>query len=236
MRGEMTMEIKRIDDTTIKFTLSEDELLERGIEQDEIWNNRDKGETLFIDMMEAAYEKEQFEIDGPLWVEAHLFDDGVEITVTKGKKDTSLQVNQAGDKMDPALKSNNKGGNQMNHDMFYSQLQKSSLVTDKQSSAQKTVYYSSVYKFKDIENIIQLTHRLPLPFFDSKLIYFNNYYYLVVQYPEARWMRGKDWVESLILEYGDRGHTSIHRLEEYGNTIITDNAITTIKSYFRELN
>jgi adapter protein MecA 1/2 len=229
------MEIKRIDESTIKIVLTEEELQERGIKQDEIWRNRDKGETLFVDMMEEAYQKERFEADGPLWIEAHMHDYGVEIFVTKGNTNR-IKLSEAGSSEQPALGLNDKGGDhsKMNHDMFSSQLQNPSVAADRKTQSQHAVYHSSVYKFKDIENVIQLAHRLPLPFFDSQLYSFDNYYYLVVKYPESRLMKGKDWVESLILEYGERGHTSIHRLDEYGNSILADNAIATIKIYFQE--
>ena len=121
----------------------------------------------------------------------------------------------------------------MNHEMFSSQLENRISASDKHDNPQHVFYHSSVYRFKDIENIIQLAHRMNLPFFDTKLISFNNQYYLVVQYPETRWVRDKGWIESLILEYGERGHTSIYRLQEYGKVILSENAISTIKDYFK---
>lgn len=192
---------------------------------------------LFVDMMEEAYEKEQFKADGPLWVEAYMHDHCVEILVTKGKDYSDTLTGRA---YEPTLESWNKssnkgGGHKMSHDMFSSQLQNRSLVADNQVNSQQTVYYTSVYKFRDIENVIQLSQRLHLPFFDSKLISFSNQYYLVVQYPENKWIKGKDIIESLILEYGDRSYTSIYRLEEYGKVILAENAIATIKNYFKVL-
>lgn len=228
------MDIRRIDESTIRIILTEAELLERGIEKKEIWQNKDKGEMLFIDMMEEAYEKERFAADGPLWIEAHMYDYGVEIFVTKGEKRNSLNLKGTGYKDIAALESRDKGGdhNSMNHEMFSSKLQSKSPSTDSRTHIQNTVYYSSVYKFYDVEYIIQLAQRLPLPFFDSKLISYNGHYYLVVQYPESKWIRSKDMVESLILEYGERAHVSVYRLEEYGKIIISENAIVTMKKYF----
>jgi adapter protein MecA 1/2 len=233
------MEIRRIDDVTLKFTLTEDELESRGIEQDEIWCDREKGEKLFIDMLEEAYQKTRFEVDGPLWVEAHMYDDGVEITVTKGQSKTSMNISESNDNNDShytALE-NDKGGDQsmMNHDMYSSQLSNRSIVEDNLTDQKNLILHSSVYRFKDIENVIQLAHRLTLPFYNSKLFHFNHNYYLVVMYPEQKLIRGKDWVESLILEYGERGHITIHRLEEYGKAILLENAFAHVKEYFGKL-
>lgn len=123
----------------------------------------------------------------------------------------------------------------MNHEMYSSQLENRSYVPEHRSAQNKQTYHSSVYKFKDIENVIQLSHRLPQPFFNSMMIQFEKMYYLVVFYPEQRFLRNRDWVESLVLEYGDRTHISVHRLEEYGKMIISSNALATIKHYFRQL-
>ncbi|WP_202078672.1 adaptor protein MecA [Caldalkalibacillus salinus] len=123
----------------------------------------------------------------------------------------------------------------MNHDMYSSQIENRSYVTEQQTGQKSPTLHSSVYKFRDIENVIQLAHRLPQPFFNSKLFQYHSYYYLVVYFPESRLVRGKDWVESLILEYGERCHVTTHRLEEYGRELITENALATIKAYFKAL-
>lgn len=231
------MDIKRINDTTIKFVLTEEELQARGIQQDEILYDKEKGEKLFVEMMEEAYQQIKFEPDGPLWIEAHMYDKSVEIIVTKGKHNTSLKLSKAGDPNHPALEKD-KGGRQytMNHEMYSSQLENRSIVSDNVTNQKTYVIHSSIYKFKDIENIIQLAHRLPFPFFNSQLFLYNNRYYVVVMYPEQqRLIRGKEWLESLVLEYGERAHTTIHRLEEYGKEIIKENAFLTIKEHFRQL-
>lgn len=227
------MEINRVNESTIKILLTEEELQARGIDQDEIWCDRETGEKLFFDMMEEAYQQMKFKPDGPIWIEAHMYDDGAEILVTKGK-DTSMKINaEEGDYMHLALEQD-KGGkqNMMNHEMYSSQLENRSTVADHQNIKKKTVLNSSVYKFKDIEHIIQLAHRLALPCFDSRLVQFNQAYYLVVMYPEQNFVRGKDWIESIVLEYGERAHTTTHRLDEYGNEIMSENAIATIKEHF----
>lgn len=230
------MEINRVNESTIKVLLTEEELLARGIDQEEIWCDKESGEKLFFDMMEEAYQQMKFKLDGPLWIEAHMYDDGVEILVTKGKKETSMKINEEGDNMHPALEQD-KGGEQkmMNHEMYSSQLENRSSVADHLSTTKKTVLNSSVYKFKDIEHVIQLAHRLALPCFDSRLIHFNQAYYLVVMYPDQKHVRGKDWIESVVLEYGERAHTTTHRLDEYGKEIISENAIATIKENFKLL-
>lgn len=121
----------------------------------------------------------------------------------------------------------------MNHEMYSSQVENRSIVPDMLKGNDTISYHSSVYKFRDIEEVIQLSHRLTLPFFNTRLLRYDLYYYLVVMLPEQRVMRSNDWVENLILEYGERGSLSIHRLQEYGKTILSENAIATIVKYFK---
>lgn len=120
----------------------------------------------------------------------------------------------------------------MNHDMYSSQIENRSLVAEQQARKQTSVYHSSVYMFRDIEHVIQLAHRLPQPFFNSKLYGYKQLYYLVVFFPENRTLRG-NWVESVILEYGERCHLTVYRLDEYGKRILSENAVATIKDCFK---
>lgn len=234
-RGERTtMEIRRIDDTTLKFIFSEEELRQRGIAQDELFYNRSKGEQLLIDMMEMAYQQENFEVEGPLWIEAHMFDEGIEIYVTKGKKNKrikhKLELSE-----EPTLLEHQKGGDKMlNREISSSQLENRQLLSQDTAVAKVKSYHSSLYKFTDIENVIQLSHRLPMPFLNTQLFRYDDHYYLVIQYPDHKGYKEKYSVEGILLEYGERCHLTIHRLEEYGKEIMTENAIATLKQYFKQ--
>lgn len=121
----------------------------------------------------------------------------------------------------------------MNHDMFSSQVEHRAKIIDSPASVTELNYHSSIYKFRDIEEVIQLAHRITQPYFNTKLIRYAPYYYLVVMLPEQRVMRSNAALENLILEYGERGYTSIHRLEEYGQIILDNNAIAVLAKYFK---
>jgi adapter protein MecA 1/2 len=79
------MEIERINDHTVKFYISYGDIEERGFDREEIWYNREKGEELFFEMMSEANDKEKFEMSGPLWVQVHALEKGLEIFVTRGQ-------------------------------------------------------------------------------------------------------------------------------------------------------
>jgi adapter protein MecA 1/2 len=228
------MKMERINDITLKFTFTLEELHERGIDRNQFWCQKDKGEVLIEDMLEEAYVYEEFEADGPIWIETRVLDVVVEVFLTKGGKELIFPLSE-NDLAQIGLKTSDKEGGplKMNHDMFSSKLQNKTVVTEKNVQGIQTGYHASVYKFKDFEYIIQLAQRLRLPFYDCKLYSFNNGYYLVVQYPESKAIRNKDMIENIILEYGDRAYTSLHRLEEYGKVIMDSNAIAQVKTYFK---
>ncbi|PAE14386.1 adaptor protein MecA, partial [Virgibacillus sp. 7505] len=65
------MEIERVNDSTIRFFITYKDIEARGFEREEIWYNRERGEELFYDMMHEASDRDEFELDGPLWIQVH---------------------------------------------------------------------------------------------------------------------------------------------------------------------
>lgn len=120
----------------------------------------------------------------------------------------------------------------MNHDMHSSKLEKKQLTGQISTGAAKPKLFSSLYKFKDVEDVIQLAHCLPMPFLNTKLFAFEGNYYLTVIYPDQRSTRGQDWGESIVMEFGERTQMSIHAIIEYGQMIMSENAIGTLRRYF----
>jgi adapter protein MecA 1/2 len=63
------MRVERLGGDKVRFFLTMDDLLDRGIESDDMWRDVPKVHDLFNDMMEQAYQELGFEIIGPLAVE-----------------------------------------------------------------------------------------------------------------------------------------------------------------------
>ena len=78
------MRVERIARDKVRIFVSYDDLEERGIDRDEIWQNGKKVQELFWDMMETAYVEVGFEIAGPIAVEAFTMPtEGVVVIVTR---------------------------------------------------------------------------------------------------------------------------------------------------------
>src|SRR5699024_11936001 len=75
------MEIERINENTVKFYISYVDIEDRGFEREDIWYNRERSEQLFWQMMDEVNYKEDFSVEGPLWIQVQALEKGREILV-----------------------------------------------------------------------------------------------------------------------------------------------------------
>ncbi|MDN4594193.1 genetic competence negative regulator [Polycladomyces subterraneus] len=80
------MRVERLGRDKVRFYLSMDDLLDRGINKEDMWRDIPKVHELFNDMMEQAYQELGFEIAGPVAVEVFaLPTQGMVVVVTRGR-------------------------------------------------------------------------------------------------------------------------------------------------------
>ncbi|MBM6619894.1 genetic competence negative regulator [Bacillus suaedaesalsae] len=78
------MRLERLTYNKIKVFLTFDDLLERGLTKEDLWQDAPKVQQLFQDMMDEASIELGFEVDGPLAVEVYsLQAQGMVVIVTK---------------------------------------------------------------------------------------------------------------------------------------------------------
>ncbi|MFC5604634.1 adaptor protein MecA [Sporosarcina koreensis] len=216
------MEIERINDNTVKFYLSYIDIEERGFTREEVWYNRDKSEELFWEMMDEINDETEFEVEGPLWIQVHAMNNGIEVTVTRAQaSDNDESEPQFG--MDDARKPF-----EPDPSMFANSEQLMSELND-----EPVVWTSDMFVFEEFENLIPLSTSIPVYAVESSLYSFENKFYLYVIYDESK-MDDDDKSDfcSLISEYGSLSQVTIHRLEEYGKVIMESDALATVKKYF----
>ena len=81
------MRIERVDDTTVKLFITYSDIEARGFSREDLWTNRKRGEEFFWSMMDEINEEEDFVVEGPLWIQVHAFEKGVEVTISKSKNE-----------------------------------------------------------------------------------------------------------------------------------------------------
>ncbi len=224
------MEIERINDNTVKFYISYVDIEERGFDRDEIWYNRDRSEELFWEMMDEIHHDEEFNIEGPLWIQVQALDKGLEIMVTKA------QLTKDGQKLELPL-SDDKLKDLPVDERIESLLDQHFQVKQQDEDDSVDGYEAGILNctivFKDFEDIISLSKRNGLNDFASSLYSLEGKYYLFAEFSDMD--AEEEYIDntlSVLMEYGDESAVTIHRLKEYGKVIIEDNVFETITKYF----
>ena len=79
------MKMERLSHDKIRIFLTFDDLSERGIQKEDMWQEIPKVHELFKEMMEQAYNELGFDVTGPLAVEVFALPaQGMVVIVTKG--------------------------------------------------------------------------------------------------------------------------------------------------------
>ncbi|MBD7942955.1 MULTISPECIES: adaptor protein MecA [Psychrobacillus] len=220
------MDIERINDNTFKVYISYIDIEERGFSRDEIWFNKDKSEQLFWEMMDEVHDDDHFEeLDGPLWIQVHAMEKGLEVIVTRTEmakdeqSDDSLRSEDLSNKIFKNAVSN-MGPHEF--DDF------SNYMDDLDEIPSEYTFV-----FENFEDVIGLSKKLEDLDFDTSLYHYNEKYYLHVAFD-------MDLVEleailntlSVISEFGQSTKTTIHIIQEYGKEIIANNVMEELNRHF----
>lgn len=222
------MEIERINENTVKFYISYMDIEERGFDRDEIWYNRDRSEELFWEMMDEVHEEEEFMVEGPLWIQVQALDKGLEVIVTKA------QVSKDGQKLELPF-SDEKLKELPVDENIETILDQHFNKPDDSKDEQLEDFEQQlqfVMKFNDLENLISLSKYSLLAGMTNHLFSLDQNYYLYIEFNDEVSDEEIENTLSIILEYGQESRVTIHRLEEYGNLIAKDHALTVIKKHF----
>lgn len=227
------MEIERINENTIKFYISYIDIEDRGFEREEIWYNRERSEQLFWQMMDEVNYKEEFNVEGPLWIQVQALEKGLEIIVTKA------QVSKNGEKLELETEEGNKLDIPVDKKV-------ENMLEDKFGKAKDDADESSeedmieenmwiIVKFDDFEDVIQLSHYFQsLPDSAEETLYhYQDNYYLYIEFSEETLDDNlQEDIISQVFEFAKDSNVTIHLLEEYGKKIFDSNTFEQVRSYF----
>ncbi|MFC4559329.1 adaptor protein MecA [Virgibacillus kekensis] len=220
------MEIERINENTVKFYISYIDIEDRGFEREEIWYNRERSEQLFWQMMDEVNYKEDFTVDGPLWIQVQALDKGLEIIVTKA------QVSKNGENIE--LPTENGQTIDISVDEKIEDLLEDKYGSSKDRTADDNL--SLTVKFNDFEDVIQLSYYLQDKDagIDDTLYHHDNKYYLYMEFPSGEDTDDDEHEDiiSQIFEFAHDTEVTIHFLEEYGNQVFESNTFEQVRTYF----
>lgn len=217
------MEIERINDNTVKFYLSYDDIEERGFTREEVWNNREKSEELFWDMIDEINEQAEFVVEGPLWIQVHAKKDGIEVTVTRALGDGGEMLES------PFYNEDSNELFQGKEDGTFENIE--DLL---KSSLEEHEWIENTFLFTDFEDVIQIASRMHHFEAATSLYAYESKYYLYVSYNEGL-MTNKDKTDlfSVLSEFAEPSDVTIHLLKEYGTVVFESDVFTQVEKYFK---
>lgn|SRR5699024_30335 len=225
------MEIERINENTIKFYISYVDIENRGFKREEIWYNRERSEQLFWQMMEELNYKEEFTVEGPLWIQVQALEKGLEVIVTKA------QISKNGENLD--LFSNEDlediTDEEALEQMLEQTLPESVSEDDDEEEEEHDKSYAVNVVFNEFEDVIQMSHAIHGASFgmNQKLIHYKDKYFLHVEFsPEHLTVEEQEAVMSLMYEFATQSQITLSILEEYGKVIFEEDVFKQVSSYF----
>ncbi|MFD2705058.1 adaptor protein MecA [Salibacterium lacus] len=220
------MEIERINESTVKCYISYKDIEDRGFDRDEIWYNRERGEELFFEMINEAHDRENFEIEGPLWIQVQALDNGMEIVVTRG------QITDGNVKLEIPV-SQGKGEDMPVDDNIVDMLDEQFRSSQKSRQAHgDSDYLEIVISFDDLEDLLALSQAFAPAGVQNEIYHFEGTYYLYLMFDNQYTEDEQDDMVSHVLEYGEESDVSIFRIREYGKTVAAASGLETLRDTF----
>jgi adapter protein MecA 1/2 len=201
------MKIERLSPDKIRIFLTFDDLTERGIQKDDMWREVPKVHELFSEMMEQAYSELGFDASGPLAVEVFAMPaQGMVVIVTRGRMGSSHSHDALDEEEDV-------------YEMEVT-LEESDLIS---------------YAFHDFEDLLSMAKIInPLLVDGGTLFSYKDKWILHLEPVD---MDEKDTryqaLIAVLSEYGEATSVTLSVLEVYGKTVIADDAVKILCSYFK---
>src|SRR5690625_1004663 len=220
------MEIERINENTVKFYISYLDIEDRGFEREEIWYNRERSEQLFWQMMDEVNYKEDFNVEGPLWIQVQAMEKGLEIIVTKA------QVSKDGENIE--LPSDDEDSDDAPVEKKIENMLEDKFGKNKKKKNEDENLWIIV-SFNDFEDVIQLSHyfREADGTIKETLYYHGGNYYLYLEFSQT--ILDDHHQENLIsqvFEFAEDSDVTIHFLEEYGKVVFENDTFSQVRYYF----
>mgnify|MGYP001350161256 FL=1 len=177
-------------------------------------------------MMDEVNYKEDFPVEGPLWIQVQALEKGLEIIVTKA------QVSKNGENLELPIGDNETIDITVNEKIENMLEKKGSESKDKQANDEFFV----IVQLNDFEDVIQLSHYVTTIEEDDTfeaLYYYDNKYYLYLEFSPEMEERQEDLLSQLF-EFGEEAKMTIHVLNEYGKLIMEENVFQQIKQQFNQ--
>ncbi|MFS0786834.1 genetic competence negative regulator [Shouchella sp. 1P09AA] len=189
------MRLERLAVDKFKVFLTFDDMEERGITKEDLWQDVPKVHDLFRDMMLEADDELGFKVDGPIAVEVFAMPaQGMVFIVTKGSQSDDYDTDDFDD--------------------GFIEMQ---LTLDEIDEV--------FYEFKSFEDVVGLIPRLKAIDLDGGELYsYQNRFFLKLSDEDLEHVHEESLV-AILSEFGSPATISFYRIAEYGKKLIERNTI-----------
>jgi len=240
-----TMKMKQISDTTLKITMSLEDLMDRGMEIADFLVPQEKTEEFFYAILDELEMPDSFLDTGMLSFRVTPKPDKVDVFVTKSKIDQNLDFEDLADlpDMDELAK--------MSPDEFLKTLEKTMAEKTKEDieaiqsleqvekeeeaaideiaeveEGKREPYIYYILRFDDLTSLVSFAKTVDYQMETSELYKMNDKYYLTVLVDvEDRPNLYPAWLLARMREFADDSDISRSVLQEYGQVIINHDAV-----------
>lgn len=217
------MRIERVNESTIKFFITYQDIEKRGFNRDDLWMNRKRGEEFFWSLMDEVNDEneEGFTMEGPLWIQVHAYDKGVEVVVSKSQNGDEQYTMKHSDVELP-------------EDSIEGFLDKA--IQESREQDIPVVQEPVMVEFKDFEDLIKYTHEVDIDetVYEDLLYVYNNHYYYQIFFDYRLDFDKIEGLEAKLLEYASPTHLPSMIVEEYGKIIMSNNVRFQVRKFFKE--
>ena len=240
-----TMKMKQISDTTLKITMSLEDLMDRGMEIADFLVPQEKTEEFFYAILDELEMPDSFLDTGMLSFRVTPKPDKVDVFVTKSKIDQNLDFEDLADlpDMDELAK--------MSPDEFLKTLEKTMAEKTKEDieaiqsleqvekeeeaaideiaevdEGKREPYIYYILRFDDLTSLVSFAKTVDYQMEASELYKMNDQYYLTVLVDvEDHPSLYPAWLLARMREFADDSDISRSVLQEYGQVIINHDAV-----------
>ncbi|ARB78183.1 MULTISPECIES: adaptor protein MecA [Staphylococcus] len=238
------MRIERVDETTVKLFITYSDIEARGFSREDLWTNRKRGEEFFWSMMDEINQEEEFVVEGPLWIQVHAFEKGVEVLISKSKNDEAMDKamnmsdDDANDQFDQQLNellaASALDKDQKADDMFEQRANNKSTNKSDTVQSQRANMRTIIVKFDDLEHVIDYAyhHNQATDSYEDLLYMLDSNYYYAVHFDEKVEQEDINDFYSQLLEYAYPTDKTEVYLDDYGKIIMSYNVTAQVRRYF----
>lgn len=214
------MEMENIDENTIRVLIESTDLEERGITFLDLLGNQKQIESFFYSILEEVDVDKQFLETDAITFQVLPKGSGLELFISKANGDDLDSVDGDFDPAEHLLEIMN------NHS--------EKTKTKEILKANDDGVLGIMVKFNDFEHFIELSKRFFIESGQSNLYYYKNDYYLAIDfYIDEMVKTNLEVTIASILEFSEESELSIEFLNEYGQLIMSEDALGTARQYFK---